>query len=129
MKTKPESKTRKPKMGRAEQRRAWIAKGLCGFDGKDPIWKGHSTAECRKHFLYFKAKATEYAKAAKRKPRASDEGKVPQDLVDVIARNIAGDIGHGATVQLAPTTREALFNSIRQGITRGVRQIGFQPSR
>lgn len=53
----------------AIQRGKWIRQGLCAIDGKGKIWKGHSSCECKKHFLYYKAKAKEYA-AAKAQPAA-----------------------------------------------------------
>lgn len=53
----------------AIQRAKWIRQGLCAIDGKAKIWKGHSSCECKKHFLYYKAKAKQYA-AAKVQPAA-----------------------------------------------------------
>jgi hypothetical protein len=137
------------KMTHAQQRKAWIAKGLCGIDGKKPVWNpkliiqtefGKVTpgpkAECKEHFLYFKGKAFE-VRADKAKPKKKvtakiarapgKETKIPNDMVDAISRQVAHNIGGGATVQLQPMTRSDLFNAIRTGVQTATRQIGFRP--
>jgi DNA-binding CsgD family transcriptional regulator len=55
-------KTMKALLDRRAQRAAWIAQGLCGVDGKEEIWVGHSKYACKKHLEYYTAKELERQK-------------------------------------------------------------------
>lgn len=134
MKTKQAKIAQAKPLTRSEDRLARIAKGLCGVRGcEGKCWineKGAKVAECKKHFLYFRAKAKEYAAAkakAKMTPVAmkGKEGRIPRDMINDISRAIAHKIGGDATVQLQPMTRGDLFNAIRTGVQAATRRVGF----
>ncbi len=128
------------KLTHPQQRLAWIAQGLCGVDGKDPVWKasdGSTYKECKAHVLHFRKLNAGYRlkkklEAAKHTTKAAKlsgkESRMTPDMVDTIARQVAQNIGGGATVQLPPMTRGDLFNAIRSGVHAATRQVGFRPS-
>src|SRR5216683_2310327 len=62
---------------RTLQRRAWIAQGLCGVDGKDPVKAGR--AECERHALYYRNKQRE----ANARKKARNSTKESQENLNV----------------------------------------------
>jgi hypothetical protein len=96
----------------AQQRRIWINQGLCAIDGKAKIWKGHSTCECRAHFLYYRAKAKEYAASnatATPAPRATKRS-LPVPVTNAqLVNNLAQAVAAKAVkiVAAAPRTKTA----------------------
>ncbi len=114
------------KLTRSEQRKAWIVQGLCGMDGKAPIWKGHSRAECKKHVLYFREKA-QSAKSVGRgkvvavaKTKRAVIGKAGPPTIPFmipaadIAKQIAASTGR--SVYVAPMPRTEKYAKKRKAV-------------
>jgi hypothetical protein len=75
----------------AKQRAEWIAQGLCAIDGKHKIWVGHSTCECRKHFLYYRDWARKAAASSEKRQHRHRSKLVqitPKRLIQEITKEI-----------------------------------------
>jgi hypothetical protein len=92
----------KTKSAYAIQRAKWIAEGLCGIDGKAKIWKGRSTCECKKHFLYFKKKSEQYAAAAKKKAGKKSPAKKQKPAPKAEAPAPTKQVVHDPLAQATP---------------------------
>lgn len=99
----------------AVQRAKWIRAGLCGIDGKAKIWKGHSSCECRKHFLYYKGKAAEYAKA-KAQPAARAAKRTFTKRAPVL------EVNQSPTEMPARAAVETMLELVKKGVVRVVHE-------
>lgn len=63
----------------------------------------------------------------RRRGRAESGEPIAKDMVDAVAKSVAGELLGGATLQLSGMTREDAWDRIHRGVAKATRQIGFRP--